>query len=249
MSATTYFVSGGNRGIGFEFVAQLATRANSRVIATAREPEKAIELQALKKKLGNIEIVKLDVASESSLEALKKELPTLAPEGIDVFISNAGIGSGFGTVLNTTRKIVQDHLNTNFLGGLFLFQAVYPYLKKKQTKKAIFISTMAGSIGAYIKFPVAAYGSSKVALKYIVHEAAFELADENFTLLAIHPGMVSTDMSKSALELVSPQTRETMKQHFITPEQSVKQQLEVIDKLTTADSGSFVSYDGSSIPW
>ena len=235
--------------MGFQFVSQLAARKNSKVIATAREPEKATELQALKKKLGNIEIAKLDVASESSLEALKKELPSLAPEGIDVFISNAGVGTGFETVLTTTRKSVQDHLDTNFLGALFLFQAVYPYLKKKQTRKAIFISTAGASIGAYIKFPLAAYGPSKVALNFIVHEAAFELAEEGFTLLAIHPGMVSTDMGNIAISGFPPEVYEAIKHTILTPEESVKQQLALIDKLTTADSGNFVAHDGSSISW
>ena len=46
----TVFVTGGNRGLGFEFVRQYAD-AGWNVIATARKPAKADDLQALAKGL------------------------------------------------------------------------------------------------------------------------------------------------------------------------------------------------------
>jgi hypothetical protein len=36
---------------------------------------------------------------------------------------------------------------------------------------------------------------------------------------------------------------------LFAPERTVRQLLDVIDRLTPADSGRFIAWDGSSIPW
>jgi len=55
------FITGANRGIGLEFVRQFLERGE-RVFATARKPEEADDLKALKDKYpDHLTVVQLDV--------------------------------------------------------------------------------------------------------------------------------------------------------------------------------------------
>ena len=87
-SYTQYIVTGGNRGIGLEFVKQLA-EAGKHVIATARDPEGASELQAIAKASERrVRVMKLDVANKESVDAFVEQIKEL---DVDVLINNAGI--------------------------------------------------------------------------------------------------------------------------------------------------------------
>lgn len=62
-----------------------------------------------------------------------------------------------------------------------------------------------------------------------------DLADRGVTVVAFHPGWVSTDMGGHEAP--------------VTPPVSVHGMREVIDRLTPADSGRFLDYQGAEIPW
>ncbi len=68
MSPTTYLVTGANRGIGFEMAKHLlAGDAEARVVAAARNPDLAAELQALvKAHEGRAVTLKLDLVSQKN---------------------------------------------------------------------------------------------------------------------------------------------------------------------------------------
>ena len=89
--APTVLVTGANRGIGLEFVKQYA--ANGwRVIATARDPASATELQALAKASaaagGQVAVERLDVADAAEVAALAAGY---RGQPIDVLVNNAGL--------------------------------------------------------------------------------------------------------------------------------------------------------------
>ena len=73
--------------MGFEFVRQYAERG-WRVIATARQPDSAENLQVLARRFSNVVIERLDVTVEEQILALSLKY---ANEPIDVLINNAGI--------------------------------------------------------------------------------------------------------------------------------------------------------------
>ena len=68
-SAATVLVTGSNRGLGFEFARQYAEQGWT-VIATARNPESAKELQALAAKHKSITVEKLDLLDHAGIKAL-----------------------------------------------------------------------------------------------------------------------------------------------------------------------------------
>ena len=65
----TVFITGSNRGIGLAFARHYAAQGWN-VIATARSPERADDLQLLQKKHPQVAIERLDVTSLEQIEAL-----------------------------------------------------------------------------------------------------------------------------------------------------------------------------------
>ncbi|CAH2350555.1 uncharacterized oxidoreductase [[Candida] railenensis] len=246
--AVVYFVSGANRGIGYAFVEELAKRPDVKIIATTRNVENSTELVQLKEKTKNIEIVKLDVSSEESIDTLDAQLKEIAAEGIDVFISNAGISQASYRVINAPRDVWLRHYKTNTLGPVLIFQVLYPYLLKKQTRKIVFVSSLAGSLGQYLPFPTSAYGQSKAALNYSAKEISSELAPEGFTVIATQPGAVTSDMGIANQKIIpDPNVRAALAKMSITPAVSAVKQLELIDNLTKESNGKFLNFDGSEL--
>ena len=68
--------------------------------------------------------------------------------------------------------------------------------------------------------------------------AAGELAHEGFTVVALSPGHVATDMG-SAGGRAAP----------LTPQESIGGMLKVIGELQPSDNGKFLQYDGVELPW
>lgn len=68
-STAVYIVTGGNRGLGIEHVKQFLEKTDAQVVATARQPSEADELNTLSKNYaGRLSTIELDAGSESSIE-------------------------------------------------------------------------------------------------------------------------------------------------------------------------------------
>lgn len=125
MAGQVIFVSGGNRGVGFQLVKRYASIKENTVIATTRNIENSPELSTLAKESGNIKVVTVDVGSQESIDALEKELPKVIASGIDIFISNAAIAETYATILDTPRSEYDRHYKINVLGSIFLSKILY----------------------------------------------------------------------------------------------------------------------------
>jgi hypothetical protein len=80
-----------NRGIGLELVRQLSQDGDNLVIATARDPTKATELEKIKAaSKAAFHVVPLDVASEASIHAVVPHVESaLGAHGLDYLVNNA----------------------------------------------------------------------------------------------------------------------------------------------------------------
>lgn len=247
----TYLITGATRGIGLEFVKQLSEATDNKVIASARSIEKAGKLKELADTRNNVFIVELVVGDEKSTANLPKQLAKI-DSGIDVFIHNAGIllDGSIDVTLNIESEIWLEHYRVNVLGAIEVYQKVYPFLAKRDTRKIAFLSSIAGSFSEFFPIPIGAYGQSKAALNYTIKHIAAELQSERFTVLATHPGVVSTDMGDESFamfdKVISDKERlNQFKSTAITANESVTGLLEVISKATVDDNGKFFYQDGS----
>lgn len=248
---TVYFISGGNRGIGFKLVELLSERENSVIITSAREPNTAVELKNLIKKNRNVHVVKLDVTSKESTLNAAKEIGKIVDK-IDVFVSNSAIADSYSSVIETDEEVWVKHWRTNVLGSIFTYQALYPLLLNGNNKQVIFISSVAGSIKNFFPISVSAYGQSKAALNYTTKEISFELKEKGFTVIAVHPGMVTSDMGSYGQTKIlesNPELKNVIEEIAITPQESASYILGLFDKLELTDNGKFFSYDGQELDW
>ncbi|KAF2809471.1 aflatoxin biosynthesis ketoreductase-like protein nor-1 [Mytilinidion resinicola] len=248
MSDLTYLITGANRGIGLGLVAHYLSLSNTTVIATARNVDSASKLTSLKhhasSRLITIQLDNLDPSSIVS--AISKLGPKYGITAIDVVIANAGLGSFWGTALNTPLEEFSKHLAVNATGTLALFQAVYPLLEKSTAKEPKFIpiGTPVGGISEIENYPLGstAYGSSKAALNFLTRKIHFE--HEKLCVFPLAPGWVQTDMGQGAAESVGMEAAPT------TIDESVAGLSKTIDNATRATLGGvFASYDGKVYGW
>jgi len=229
-------VTGGNRGLGLEFVRQCLTRGDL-VFAGCRNPGNAVDLQALSvTHPGQLAILTLDVTDEvtidASVEAMRSQV-----DGLDLLINNAGAYPRGETpiTLNATTMLQAFHLNS--VAPMIVAQRCLDLLRSGNHPKIVNISSKMGSLwwkeieggGDY------SYCSSKAALNMLTRILALDLRPDGIIVVALNPGWVQTDMGGSSADL--------------TPTESVRGMLGVIERLTKADTSKFFTWEGQEHPW
>jgi len=121
----------------------------------------------------------------------------------------------------------------NTVAPTLLAETLLPNVLAAEGKMIVLTSRMgsiADSSGGSI-----AYRASKAALNAAWRALALDLKGRPITLAMFHPGWVQTDMG-------GPNAT-------ISQAESVTGLRRVIAGLTPADSGSFLDYQGNTIPW
>lgn len=234
MSAMHCLVTGANRGLGLEFTRQLLARGD-RVVATCRHPGKATALNSLAGQYpARLHVVPLDVAEPSSHAALVHELPLLTDEApLGLLINNAGVLRGGERYGSMQPHDLEASFRTHALGPFLLTQALTPLLA--DGARVANISSEIGSIGLRQEFRTPSYAIGKAAQNMATSLLAQALAPRGMVVLALHPGWVRTDMGGEAAAL--------------TATTSVAGLLAVIEGAQPADSGSFLDWQGQTLPW
>ncbi|TPX35893.1 hypothetical protein SmJEL517_g01826 [Synchytrium microbalum] len=241
-------VAGASRGIGLALVKYtLLQNDKAHVAAGVRTPSKATELAELAKNYpGRLHIFTLDVDSDDSIKAFAASVTSAFPNGVDVLINNAGIlPTPRATLADEQRKDFLDSFNTNALSSYYVTVALLPLLSKSTNARVLNISSIVGSIGLvpdtipYGAMP--AYRVSKAAMNML--SATLAAVNPDVTIVTSHPGVVLTDMAASIGINANDHPI------AITTDVSATSLLKVIDGLTKADNGKFLSYDGTALPW
>ena len=237
----TVLVTGGNRGIGLEFVKQYAEDGWN-VIATARNPKKAKELNALAEQHSNIVVEQLDVTDHTRIDWLAENYKD---QPIDILLNNAGLTPKYASAYQRVKGVDFDMASKSFevnaAGPLKMAQAFMPHVEASEQKKIITISSKAGSFEESPKMPMMySYRASKAALNMFMYALAFETPKKGVTLVLLSPGQVNT-MSED-IGVRQPNT--------IEPPESVGKMRAIIADLTTDDNGRFINYeDGRDVGW
>jgi NAD(P)-dependent dehydrogenase (short-subunit alcohol dehydrogenase family) len=249
----TALITGSDRGIGFALVQEFESRG-WQVIATARDPAKATELNAFAKAHPRVTVEKLDVTDTVAIDALALKLKD---RPIDALVNNAGIlGTADGQRLD---KLDLDEfvrvLRVNSYGPLRISAAFLDHVAASKQRKIIAVSSGYGSIASVESIASAGYPNSyfyamsKAALNMGLREFALDPgAKRGVTTVLISPGAVDTDMQR-AIRTDMAQAGKPITLPTRTPAEVAHAMVLAIEQLTPEQNGKFFSLAGKEVPW
>lgn len=224
----TWIITGGNRGIGKEFIHQLLSK-NHTIITGVRNPERMdIDHELLS-------IFKLDVSDSQSVVEFAQSVLQQTNQ-VDVLVNNAGRMDGrWQTIGEVDPDVSLEVLNVNTIGPLRVTQALWPLLEKTSNSKVANISSLMGSIDDCLSGRSYAYRTSKTGLNMITKILSVEGRDTDVSVSCYHPGWVQTDMGGE---------RAPVQAH-----ESVEGLIGLIEMQDGERSGRFFEYTGVELPW
>ena len=234
----TVLVTGANRGIGYEHVAQYAQKKWT-VIACTRQPEKAIELLQLQDQYGtNFVIEELEVTNHKQIDELANKYKNTA---IDILINNAGTGGPEGMpaamdyqkIDNMDYQIWREILEVNLLAPFKVATSFYKQISISDKKILIMMSSDLGSVYQNNFGGLYSYRASKSGLNVIAKGMSNEW--KNIIVVSLAPGWCRTHLGGAEAE--------------IDPVDSVKEQQKMFESLTVSDNGKFLDRFGDNVPW
>jgi len=250
-SGCNILIQGSSRGIGLEFVRQaLADATPGRVFAACRAPQASPSLIELAAQDPRLRLVKLDVASETSIRAAAATVAAEIPR-LHLIVNCAGMLHDPSAGISPEKRLADvqpDALVASFTvnaaGPLLVARHFEPLLAHRERAVFASISARVGSIGDNRLGGWYAYRGAKAAQNMFTRTLAIEWARSrrNVICVALHPGTTDTDLSRPFQANVPPQK-------LFSTERTVAQLLAVIDRLTPADSGRFLAWDGTGIAW
>jgi NAD(P)-dependent dehydrogenase (short-subunit alcohol dehydrogenase family) len=233
-------ITGAGRGIGLGLVRAYAEHGDH-VLAGYRESARAGDLSSLAALYPEqVTMVPFEV---TSLEAVEQTVAAARERygALDVLINNAGIGLDEWSdreidgqkIFDPQRSLQIFHVNA--VAPLVIAQACTGLLTGGSRPRVINISSDSGSLAQKTEGEPDTYGASKAALNMYSRMLAWDLRSAGIIVVALHPGWVQSDMGGAGA--------------LLTLEQSARKMLSVIDSLTPADTGRYLQYDGTDLPW
>jgi len=225
----TALIIGASRGLGLGLVREHIQR-DWTVTATVRT--RSVELEELRGGSdGRLTIETLDIAQPGQVAALGQRLKD---QRFDLLFLNAGIMAGRGVPLG-------DVSDTD-IANIFLTNAISPVRVADALSGLVtaggmiaFMSSILGSIGTNDDGRAELYRASKAALNSLIRSFRARHAQADFTVLALHPGVVRTSMGGPSAPL--------------DIDTSVRGVADVIATRWGTGGQAFVDYRNEIIPW
>jgi NAD(P)-dependent dehydrogenase (short-subunit alcohol dehydrogenase family) len=217
----TVLITGGNRGIGLELARQYSARGDAVIVACR---ESTPELDSL-----GVEVVQgIDVSSSESVAGL---VFALKGRKLDCLVNNAGI-LGRDTLNELDFDEIERQFRVNSIGPLRVTAALRGNLSSGS--KVFIITSRMGSIDDNSSGAYYGYRMSKAAVNMAGKSLSIDLKDAGISVVQLHPGYVSTDM--------------TGNQGTPVP-QAARGLIERMDTLGIDETGTFWHQEGYALPW
>lgn len=207
MSQTIAFITGGNRGLGFQTALDLKS-SGTKVVIGARDLKQGEEAAARLRAAGvDADVLKFDVVSSADHQAAFDYFNSKYGR-LDILINNAGIAAGTfpGTgpehsASDVPLDVLDKVFATNFFAPVALTKKLLPLIKKSPAGRIVNLSSILGSLTLHAdpNSPIYnaksfAYDASKTALNAFTVHLAYELRSTKIKVNSAHPGWVKTDM-------------------------------------------------------
>jgi len=207
-SGRVALVTGGNSGLGYQAVLQLA-RKGAHVLLAARDHARgaaAVERVAADAPAGRAELAQIDLADLTSVERFAAAF--LADgQGLDLLVNNAGVMAI--PHRETTAQGYERQFGTNHLGHFALTGRLLPALVQRPGSRVVTVSSNMHKRASGIDFddlqaerayrPWPAYEQSKLANAMFVLELDRRLRAARLDVVSAgaHPGFAATNLQVS----------------------------------------------------
>ncbi|PEA32486.1 SDR family NAD(P)-dependent oxidoreductase [Bacillus toyonensis] len=195
------FVTGANKGIGYELVRQLAEKGYHVFLGARNEQLGQEAVKSLN--ISNVSYVQVDISNSQSIQkAMKKMYETT--DHLDLLINNAGIALDFNTLPSKLNiETLRQGFEINFFGTFQMMQAFLPSLKKSNNSKIINVTTDMASQTMFANgetHPINAlgYNSSKTAINALTLAFSKEFGTNGPAVFGVTPGFTTTDLNGNA---------------------------------------------------
>jgi len=191
--AKTILITGASSGFGRLTAEQLANSGH-RVFAGFRSTDGAKKPVADELRGKKIEILRLDVTDQASVDSAVKQLLKTTNNQLDVVVNNAGMASA-GISESFTAEQVREMFDVNVFGVQRVIRATLPALRAKRSGLVINI----GSILGRVTIPFfGLYGASKYAVEAMSDSYRYELSQLGIDVVLVQPSAYPTNMYAAA---------------------------------------------------
>ena len=244
-------VHGASRGIGLEVVRQLLADSRAgQVVATSRRPLDSDGLRALQAEYGErLELLPMDVTDEASIDDAARAVGRSCRELRLLFCVVGVLHDDQGLfpekqLADIRLANLERSFRVNAFGPLLVARAFAPLLTHGEPAVLANMSARVGSIGDNRLGGWYAYRGAKAAQNMFTRGLSVELGRKSRALacVALHPGTTDTALS-------APFQQRVPAGRLFSVERTARQLLEVIAGLSGQDTGRFIAWDGSDIPW
>jgi len=269
MGGGVALVQGASRGLGLQFCRYILNKhPDSFVLATCRDPSapKSVGLLELQSEFGGengrLKIRQLDVADPQQVLDFGAGVKEIV-DRLDLLVNCAGMlhpsGKGETSLRDVSFEGLAATMATNAIGPLLVTKSVVPLLQKggaafcppqcQKDKKdfrgvVVNVSARVGSIGDNALGGWYSYRMSKTALNMATRNLSIELGrgSKKVACVALHPGTVDTELSR-------PYHKNVPEGKLFSVPYSVDSMMNVVENINIADSGKYMAWDGTDIPY
>jgi NADP-dependent 3-hydroxy acid dehydrogenase YdfG len=191
--AKTILITGASSGFG-RLTAETLSNSGHKVFAGFRSAEGVKKRIADELKAKDIEILKLDVTDQDSVDKAIAKLLEKSDNGLDVVVNNAGMASA-GISEAFTAEQARDLFEVNVFGVQRVMRATLPVLRAKRAGLVINV----GSILGRVTLPFfGLYGASKYAVEAMSDSYRYELSQLGVDVVLVQPSAYPTNMYSAA---------------------------------------------------
>lgn len=229
-------VFGATGGIGSALVAALGERG-WRVVAGSRSGAAVPGADAA---------FAFDLTDEDSITAAAEMLRADPPDLVLVATGALTLPGGVGpekTLRQLDADALAESLRLNAIGPALIAKHMLPLLRRDRRAVFAALGARVGSIGDNRLGGWYSYRASKAALAMLIRTMAIELARTHPAAIVagLHPGTVATPLS-------APFQRSASAARRFEPADAAARLIAVIDRLTVADSGNVLDWQGDTVP-
>jgi NAD(P)-dependent dehydrogenase (short-subunit alcohol dehydrogenase family) len=192
MSQKTVFITGANKGLGFEIAKQLGKRGFYVFLGVRDANKGKAAVDMLRSEGITCESISINAADRTSILEAANLLKSKV-ERLDVLINNAGINYHESTnILESSVEVIEQTIQTNAIGLLYATQAFVPLLG--EGSRIINMSGSAGLTEKGISTLSPIYSMTKTMVNVITRQTVRALRGKKIIVNACCPGWTRTDM-------------------------------------------------------